>query len=261
MDEQLLAEKPDELIIKYQEIIRIIVKKYITTKMFHAADFDDIVQMVNEDILKKIGNIQRNYNGKALLKTYFSAIVRNSCLKIYQKQCREIKMLSFEDGDSAEEETVTNQLEIEYDLKRIERILGYFEKKLGRVLLCAKLYFQIPIERKDIVRCFAVCSEEDVTMLLGYFSFSQEQRPLKQVYHIITPILNRYEGKNNTEDAVRRWTEDKIEEIITLLNSAPRCSKYDKETLKTLLDKYFSIPKEVKDTYEKRKWKGNDEFL
>ena len=241
IDERLLAEEPDALIAKYQEIIKIIVKKFIASKMFHAADFEDIVQTVNEDIVKKIGAIQRNYNGKALLKTYFSAIVRNSCLKIYQKQCREMKMLSFEEGDSAEEGTVTNQLEIEYDLKRLERILGYYAKKLGRLLLCAKLYFQIPIERRDILHCFSGCSEEDITMLHGQFGFHQERRTLKQVYHIITPILNKYEGKSNTEDAVRRWTEDKFAEIIRLLNAVPHCSTYDKETLQILFEKYSSI--------------------
>jgi DNA-directed RNA polymerase specialized sigma24 family protein len=241
LDERLLAERPDALMAKYQEIIKIIVKKYIATKMFHASDFEDIVQMVNEDILKKIGTIQKQYNGKALLKTYFSAIVRNSCLKIYQKQCREMKMLSLEEEDSTEEETVTNHLEIEYDLKRIERILGYYAKKQGRVLLCAKLCFQIPIERKDILHCFSSCSEEDITMLLDQFGFHQERRLLKQVYHIITPILNKYEGKNNTEDAVRRWTEDRREEIVRLLNAAPHCSTYDKETLKILFEMYSSI--------------------
>lgn len=238
---RLLHEHPDELIAKYQEIIRIIVKKYIATKMFRAGDFDDIVQMVNEDILRKIGTIQRQYNGTALLKTYFSAIVRNSCLKIYQKQCREVKMLLLEEEDPVEEETVTNKLEIDQDLQRLERILGYYQKKQGRVVLCTKLYFQIPIDRRDILGCFSDCSEEDIGRLLQYFEFGQERRTSKQVYHIITPILNRYERKNNTEDAVRRWTEDKIEAIIKLLNSAPRRSKYDKETLKILLERHSSI--------------------
>jgi RNA polymerase sigma factor (sigma-70 family) len=240
-DVRLLREEPDKLIAKYQEIIRIIVKKYIATKMFRPDDFDDIVQMVNEDILRKIGNIQRQYNGTALLKTYFSAIVRNSCLKIYEKKHREVRMLLLEDEDPVEEETITNGLEIEHDLERIERILSYFGKKQGRVILCAKLYFQIPIDRREILDCFSNCLEEDVKMLMDHFEFSQDRRTAKQVYHIITPILNRYEKKKNTEDAVRRWTVDKIEEIIKTLNSAPHRSEYDKETLKILLEKHSSI--------------------
>lgn len=130
---RLLREEPDKLIAKYQQIIRIIVKKYISTKMFQPDDFDDIVQMVNEDILRKIGTMQRQYNGTALLKTYFSAIVRNSCLKIYQKQRREVKMLLIEEEDPVEEETVTNKLEINQELEKLGRILGYYHKKQGRV--------------------------------------------------------------------------------------------------------------------------------
>lgn len=237
----MLAKNPTALIIRYQEIIRIIVKKYIASKMFKADDFDDVVQMVNEDIIKKIDAIRKNYNGQSLLKTYFSAIVRNSCLKIHQKHAREMTMLPLEEGDSTEEETVTNQLEIEHDVERLKRIFSYFGRKHGRVILCLKLNFQIPIERGDILSCFSNCSEEDIVMLMSLFEFGQQQRTLKQVYRNITPILNRYEEKNNTEDAVRRWTEDKIGEIVQILNAAPYNSKYDRETLKILLENHSSI--------------------
>lgn len=250
IEEELLKERPDDLIVKYQEIVRIIVKKYITSKMFRAGDFDDIVQMVNEDILKKIATIQRQYNGTALLKTYFSAIVRNSCLKIYQKQRLEVKTLALEEEDPIEEETVSNKLEIEHDVERLQRVFRYYHRKMGRVVLCLKLYFQVPIERKDILDWFAACSEEDIVNLLECFEFVQLKRTAKQVYQIITPVLNKYEGKKNTEDAVRRWTEDRIHEIIRVLNGRRGRSKYDKETLKILLEQHSSIQAQTLDTYK-----------
>ena len=69
-DVRLLREQPRELIIEYQDIIQIIVKKYIVSKMFHASDFEDIVQAVNEDLLSKAERIRDQYNGIALLKNW-----------------------------------------------------------------------------------------------------------------------------------------------------------------------------------------------
>ena len=240
-DERLLKEQPDKLIIKYQGIIRIIVKKFIASQMFRPDDFDDVVQAVNEDILKKIGIIQKQYNGLALLKTYFSTIVRNSCLKIHEKMRKEMRTISLEEAHPVEEEKVTNDLEIAHDIKRLDRILQYSHKKRGRILLCCKLYFQIPIDREDIFGCFANCKENDVVFLLDRFEFNIKKKSSNEVYQIFTPILNKYENKNNTEDAMRRWTEIRIFELLKVLNASPNRSNYTKESLKILMEKYSSI--------------------
>ncbi len=68
-DVKLLREQPRELIIKYQDIIHIIVKKYIASNMFLASEYEDIVQTVNEDLLSKSERIREQYNGMALLRT------------------------------------------------------------------------------------------------------------------------------------------------------------------------------------------------
>jgi DNA-directed RNA polymerase specialized sigma24 family protein len=240
-DVQLLREQPRELIIKYQDIIQIIVKKYIASKMFHASDFEDVVQAVNEDLLSKSERIRDQYNGIALLRTYFSAIVRNSCLKIYDKKKREIKVFPLGNEDPIVEETASMNLAIEYDLERLKRIFKYYHPKKGKVILCVKLYFRLRINKEDMIACFPACSEEDTLTLLGHFGAHYENIDSKEVYQIVTPLLNKYEGKSNTIDAVRNWSEVRIREIIQLLNGNKRESSYDKESLRLLTEKYFSI--------------------
>ena len=240
-DVKLLREQPRELIIEYQDIIQIIVKKYIISNMFHASDFEDIVQAVNEDLLSKAERIRDQYNGIALLKTYFSAIVRNSCLKIYDKKKREIRVSPLSDEDPIIEETATMNLAIEYDLERLKRIFKYYHKKRDKVILCVKLYFRLRMNKEDVMACFPACSEEDALAFLGHFGTHYEKIDSKDVYQIVTPLLNKYEGKNNTVDAVRNWSEVRIREIIQILNGNKSESSYDKESLKILAEKYFSI--------------------
>jgi len=240
-DVKLLREQPRELIILYQDIIQIIVKKYIASKMFYPSDFEDVVQAVNEDLLSKSERIRDQYNGIALLRTYFSAIVRNSCLKIYDKRKREIKVSPLGDEDPIVEETATMNLAIEYDLERLKRIFKYYHKKREKVILCVKLYFRLKINKEDVIACFPACSDEDTLSFLDHFGTHYEKIDSKEVYRIVTPLLNKYEGKNNTVDAVRNWTEVRIREIIQLLNGNKRESAYDKESLRILTEKYFSI--------------------
>ncbi len=240
-DVKLLREEPRELIIKYQDLIQIIVKKYIASKMFHSSDYEDVVQAVNEDLLGKLEKIREQYNGIALLKTYFSAIVRNSCLKIYDKRKKDIRVFPLGDEDPIVEETATQNLAIEYDLERLKRIFKYYHKKKEKVILCVKLYFRLRVNKGDVIACFPDCSEEDVLAFLGHFGTHYEEMDSKEVYRIVTLLLNNYEGKSNTVDAVRNWSEVRIREIIQLLNGKRRESSYDKESLRILTEKYFSI--------------------
>ena len=78
----LLRADPGALVLKYQETIRIIVRRFIGTGMFSAREFEDVVQSVNAGLLSRTSSMQRNYSGRSLLATYVSAIIRNICLKL-----------------------------------------------------------------------------------------------------------------------------------------------------------------------------------
>jgi len=78
--------------------------------------------------------------------------------------------------------------------------------------------------------------------LLDRFEFNIKKKSSNEVYQIFTPILNKYENKNNTEDAMRRWTEIRIFELLKVLNASPNRSNYTKESLKILMEKIFFHP-------------------
>ncbi len=65
-----------------------------------------------------------------------------------------------------------------------------------------------------------------------------------ELYEHLTLILNSYENKNNSVDAVRIWVKEKINELIELMNGDHPVSLYTKETLGVLMEKYFEKIKE-----------------
>ncbi len=132
-------------------------------------------------------------------------------------------------------------LAIEHDLERLKRIFNYYHKKRQKVVLCLKLYFRLRVSKEDVMTCFPSCSEGDILSFLSHFGVHYEKIESKEVYQIVTSLLNKYEGKSNTADAVRNWSEVRVREIIQLLNGSKNNSSYDKESLKILIEKYFSI--------------------
>jgi len=81
--------------------------------------------------------------------------------------------------------------------------------------------------------------------LLTHFGGDYENLPDKEIYAIMTPLFNRCEGKENSPDALRKWINMKVDEIIDLLNGRTRRSNYDQETLKILAQKYYAAREEA----------------
>ena len=121
-DTELLHSDPHTLILKYQETVKIIVKKYILAGVFRAADFEDIVQEVNMALLAKIPAMQAQYNGMSLFKTYFSVIVRNICMKEHAKANRGLKIEQKDITDFIDRAHVEEKIVFE---KEIRAIPGY----------------------------------------------------------------------------------------------------------------------------------------
>jgi hypothetical protein len=245
-DVALLLHEPQSLILKYQEIIKIIVRKYISSGMFKPEDFEDTVQTINQLLIQKIPAIQKQYNGSSLLKTYFSAIVRNICLKKFEKDKRELPTTSLDELNLSSGEDITNRLEIEYHIKRFGSILRLYSKKEEKLVFHLKLYFRFSQTSENIKRYFTACSVEDERTLLNLFGGDYTSLSIQEIYKQITPFLNKYEGKSNTADSARRWIDSKVDEIITLLNGNPPQFKYDKEALKLLAERYFLRSEEEK---------------
>jgi RNA polymerase sigma factor (sigma-70 family) len=236
----LLRSDPHTLILKYQETVKIIVKKYILAGVFRTSDFEDIVQEVNMALLAKIPAMQLQYNGTSLFKTYFSVIVRNICMKEHAKTNREVKIEQKDITGFIDRAHVEEKIVLEKEIQRFRAILSLYYRQRPKLLLCLKLHYRIPLTPEDINLWNPKCSFSDREMLLENFGSNFDGKDDVEIYKIITPVMNKNEKKSNSIDAVRKWTDSKISEIIQLLNGNPKKLNYNEDTLKTLVDDFFS---------------------
>lgn len=239
-DVELLRSDPQSLLLKYQETIRIIVKMYIDGGMFRALEFDDIIQEINVSLLAKIPAMQKQYNGKSLFKTYFSVIVRNICLKAHRKGQKSIDFLQEDLSKYFVENTHEKRSVIEHEVRRFSTVLSLYDTQRPKLLLCLKLYFRIPVTSEDIRLWYPECNGEDQASLMAHFGLNYDQLSDINIYKIVTPIMNRNEKRSNSVDAMRKWTDSKVHEIIDLLNGRPKKTNHSVETLKILVDDFFS---------------------
>jgi len=239
-DIELLHKNPNDLILKYQETVRIIVKKFIQAGIISRADFEDTVQEVLSGVLAKIPAMQKQYNGMSLFRTYFSVIVRNICMREFAKTKRTIVVEKMEFLDTAEVASIDKKIFIEEEIRRFKSVLTLYYKQRPKLLVCLKLHYRIPLNVEDIHLWYPECSSSDRAILLENFGSDFEAMGDVEVYKIITPIMNKHENKKNSADAVRKWIDCKVSEIIDIMNGTCKRSNYDDESLKTLVDDFFS---------------------
>lgn len=250
-DIQLLYSNPRALLEKYQDTIGFIVGKFVASGFFLPAEKADIIQTVNEKLWReKIRNMQAQYNYSVYVVTYFSKIVYNLCLELRRSQNRERATIdrTQDVGDleiGFEDNSGLRNAVIAEEIKRFATILKLFGKWRAKLELCLQLLFRLELREDEIRRYCPQCRTEDTNVLLAQFGGDYEALSDKEIYTQVTPIFNRCEAKDNSPDALRKWINLKVEEIIALLNGRTRRSNYDRETLKILAQKYFDNGKRI----------------
>ncbi len=238
-DLELLRNDPQGLILHYQPMISIIVRIYVGSGMFLPEEIDDVRQTVNEHLLRKIPQIQRQYNGTAFVRTYVSAIVRNICRKVRRAKRRIPVHVPLEDPPDTDNQS--NKYSIEYARRLLQTILKLYNhrNRLPKVLLCLKLRFRIALNANDILSWFPSCPESDLSMMLEQFGGEYGDMLESEVYAKFSPVLNKAEGKDLRGDSIRKWIQARINEILELLNGTPKRASFDEDTLKILIEDFF----------------------
>jgi DNA-directed RNA polymerase specialized sigma24 family protein len=236
----LLHKDPGALVALYQGMIRTIVINFVATGLFHTSEIDEVVQSVDLELLEKMQVIKRQYNGTTLLKTYISSIIRNICLRLKQKQHGDPYTSVLDEEAVADPEKVDTRLILKDVIDHLRLILQLFDRHLPKVLLALKIYYQIPILQNELVSWYPRSDSAVRHGLVSLFTRQSDPVTPNEVYQQVAPLINALEGKNNTPDAFRKWSGDKIEEIIDLLNGSPNSRNFDKDSLRELVEDYFS---------------------
>ncbi len=240
-DRLLICSDPGRLLVNYQEVIEIIVARYAAAGYFHYTECEEVVAVINERMLMRMGKITELYNGSVKVVTYMSAIIRN----IINEYLRSVKYNSIEQSfDSFEKMPTIRPVEVANlaiyeELRRFSTVLKLFGRKQTKVELCLKIFFRLNIDVADFFSYARKAKNMLTKDFIDYLNSSDEP-PLREIFNYVTPWFNAVEGKKNNAEALRRWIKARINEIIDLMNGDPPQSAYTKETIGILAERYFS---------------------
>lgn len=243
---KLLRDVPHQLILEYQSLIDIVIKQFIRSGSFSFQEFDEIKQQVNEELFRRLPKIQAQYRGESLLKTYFSVIIRNICNELIRKRVTtQFISLHGINIEQSSDEVMTSIL-IKEEIIKLKAAMNFYCEKKAKLVLCLKVKFRMPFDFKDFKDTFPQITIED------FESFKLKTHPYHEkpeivLLSVLTDIINKFEMKNNTPDALRKWLKLKIDELIDVLNGNPPTSMYNEETLQILFEKSYYNQKGVPD--------------
>ncbi len=240
-DYDLLLNDPQRLLVNYQPLIRSCVWHFVGKGVFHASQIADTVQSVNEELLLRIPKLQTGYNGSFLVKTYVAATVRNICLRLKANSNRTVPVDPIEKADFQGQSSFgMDRYSIDQAKKLLHAITLQYHSKRPKLVVCLKLWCRLPLTRGEILDWYQDCSEEVLDRILGRFGIDYSSMTDAEVFRVASGLFKSGVETQNPDDALRKWTQTKTEELIELLNGEPPTKSFDRESLQLLLHEYFS---------------------
>lgn len=233
---ELLRRDRDEFILQCQYIIAMVVKYHIRRGMFPASDYDDIVQSVNVELIRRLDSIERNFNGSVMLNTYMNVVIRNICLRIFERMRKAPVTEPITDYGTAQEPEALTPMLLQDEYRRFSLLLRLFGTKQAKIIFCFKIYFRLPITEHDVQRAFDRIPEEHGRQLLERFGAGYEGSMEIDNFNTVAPLMNMQEMNATSGRSLRRWTLEHLTRTIVLLNGDPPVRSHTKETIKLLLE-------------------------
>lgn len=251
-DIALLHADIGKLVVKYQTTIDIIIqKRMVNTGFYRFQEKEELGQEVSLRLLEQADVIKKQYDEKrALLITFFSLKVVNICYQILRAEKNKPRSEGINEGHA---DFSTGMHETDKGIylldafNKYEKILKMFYSKRAKIELCLQILYRIPVLYNYFVNYCKKTAK-------SFYAAVNELLPLnkeftnKEIFHIITPHLNKSENKNNSETAAQRWMHNIINSSIEQMNigNESKAYDYDKETFQTLVEKYYQNKKESK---------------
>lgn len=253
---ELLMHKPHDLLLYHTETIRIIVRQRVLLGRMRSGDADDHIQTVQLRLLEtKLKKMQEQYDGSARVSTYLSKIILNICIEIERAQKPRSEELSDDDLLPGTSNTPLNETIVAEELNRFSVLLSTYGKSQSKLELCLKVIFRLNLTDVDILaycransalsidkhdgRMYAAPERAALLAVLNRSLRGESELTDKEIYTHLTPLFNACEGKSITPDAVRKWVDAKVAELLRILNGKHRRAAYTLSGLERLVELYY----------------------
>ena len=254
---RLLMEDPHKFIESHQLLIERTAYYFLKRGFISAQEVGDLIQSVNEKLLTdRLRKMQRQYNSSVKLRVYFTRIIYHLCLEILRSKRKEKRILVdsefVEQTEDASQGILTNLI-IEEEINRLHLILRLSFEEKAKLEIVLKLINHLPLNERDVKRYCPNLEAKEVHSLLERVNKDCIKLNNKEIFKRCNLLFNYCEHKNSTGDAVRKWLEPRINELLRLLNNRENpqdAAQYSKETLNILVRKYFEKKEEKNSNFD-----------
>ena len=236
-DIKLLHDDPNQLIVKHQDMIHAVAIEALEHGWFPAPELADVKQTINLELLAKIDTVRKNYDGRALLRTYLSRIALNVCRR-YRKRNTRVNQATESPDSLPSRDQVLEGILIDETRGRFRTILLLYGPRLPKILLFLKIFHRIPVTSKDVLNCYPHCQEGELEPIVAHFSGEYSSMLDQEVVAILAPFANKMEKTTTSADGYRRWIAFIIGDICDLLNGDPPTARFNRENFSYLFEDY-----------------------
>jgi len=235
LDIRLLREDPAKLLIRYQPVIRLIVKNLAFHGYLAKRDINDLIQDVNRKLVERLPRINDQYNNKSQFRTYFSVVIRNLCMEEFRK----IKLVEEPYSEVYEQtgtESATDQLIIRQEFERLQRALRMFGREKPALWILLRCFADLPVYPDEFLG-FDSDPGPEIRESFAEQVNNTVQLQKREKMEVLSRVLNQLDKKARTPDALRKWTSSRMDELLALMNGKPPRAAYTIEILCILLEK------------------------
>ena len=238
-----LHHQPERLIEHYQPVIGVIVNGFVKKGFFHSKDRMDLIQEINLQLLEtKIEKIKTHFNNSVQLRTYFSKVIYNACMEMArsypQKQVSSPEIIL--EGTSDKTPTPIQQLAIKEEVVKFHGCLLALPKLRLKATLCLKAIAKIPFNQTDLQFLQSPKTEDEIKKISQHLFNNYNHLQHREVFGFLAPLFNKVENKSVDGESLRKWTNSLLDRFIVIMNGNPPHSAYTRDTLKILLQFYFT---------------------
>jgi RNA polymerase sigma factor (sigma-70 family) len=240
---------PGDYFLPYIKMIQTIIWFQLIEKGYYSyEEKEELTQMVYLDLLEREEKIIRSFKNESKFSTYLNTVVSNICRDLRKKKIRE--NLHISDTTREEKNAIFNnirsteftpdqQMVFDEYLKKLKIILNTYPKNSKKIFISLKAIYRLTIILSELPPIDINTNKHKIIQeCLSSLNNFRIKNTDQEIYRLLTQIFNMIEGTNKTNDALRKWLEDRIREIIFLLNGNPPEANFNKETFGILFEYY-----------------------
>jgi hypothetical protein len=240
---------PGDYFLPYKKMIQNIIWFQLIEKGYYTyEEKDDLVQSVFLDLLEREEKIISSFKNESKFSTFLNAVVINICRDLRKKKIRDNSRKSNTTGEEnnfifsnirSTDFTPEQQMVIGEYLQKLKIILYTYPKNRRKIFVSLKAIYRLIILLSELPSMDLQATKNKIIQecLAALNNFSIEITD-QEIYRLLTQIFNLIDGTNKTNDAIRKWLDDRIAEIISLLNGNPPEARFDKDTFRFLFEYY-----------------------